>query len=110
MKRLVAGLAAALALIVMSPVSSFAGTTPHFTNCGPGKFVTLHWHNYKAGYVDVYWGATEESAITGSPKYDGTFSIGNHSRNTSRSTIYWGFGSRATQVTDKLWATCGSAT
>jgi hypothetical protein len=106
MKRSLFILAAALSLIVLMPFVSYAGTTPHRKNC-PGQSVLIHWHNFKKGYVDVYWSTTLEFSAT--PQRDGTFAKGNHSVGTGLSNVYWGVGSRSEKSIDTAWVTCTSA-
>ncbi|KQT89504.1 hypothetical protein ASG49_17355 [Marmoricola sp. Leaf446] len=109
MRKLLAGLFITLMIVVASATPAAAGGSGAlFKNCGPGKAVVLHWHNYKYGYVDIYW-VLNRSNFPGSMKYGGYFNAGNHAKNTGQSTIYHGYGATAARSIDLYWATCTSA-
>lgn len=110
MRKLMVGFLIAVMLVLVSATSAQAGASgPLFRNCGPGKAVVVHWHNYKYGYVDIYWTLNKSNFAGSQPKVYGNFGKGNHSRSTGKSAVYHGYGQRASQNLDTYWTSCTSA-
>ncbi len=109
MRRLLVVLGVVVVLMATAVSPSSAGTTARFRNCCPGKALVLHWHNYRCGYVDVYWSRMLSNLAAGDAQYAANLGTGDHSVNTGISALYYGYGTPALRAVDKTWTSCSSA-